>query len=144
MSESQRHLDGIAALERFVLARSGHRTDLILYRDVPQSDAQRKPPIVGGFRPDLFARTWKDGAIVIGEAKTTRDLKSARSIAQIAAFVNEALASKIGTFVLSVPIGAAASARVLLRTLAAERSNFEGQLVCISPETYEVGSPKGF
>jgi hypothetical protein len=138
MSESLRHLEGVVALERFVRARAEQRADLIVYLDAPASDAQKKPPLVGGFRPDLFARTWKDGAFVIGEAKTAHDLESAHSVAQLGAFVGAVTAAPLGAFVLSVPLAVAASARALLEALAGDSPGLAGRLHCISPELDDV------
>jgi hypothetical protein len=133
MSESLRHLEGVIALERFVRARAERRADLVVYRDAPDSGPQTKPPLVGGFRPDLFARTWKDGAFVIGEAKTAQDLETAHSLAQLEAFVAAVSEAPMGVFVLSVPLAAAASARGLLQALAAGTPGLDERLHCISP-----------
>ena len=134
MSESISHLEGVKALERFVLSRANQRRDLIVYRDAPDSNPQRKPPLVGGFRPDLFARTWKDGAFVIGEAKTAKDLETPHSLSQLQAFVRAVSMAPLGTFVLSVPIRVSFSARALLGMLGAEYPGLDGRLHCISPE----------
>jgi len=45
--------------------------------------AQKRPPMIGSSRPDLYGIRLYDGFIVLGEAKTANDLETERSHTQI-------------------------------------------------------------
>jgi hypothetical protein len=136
MGETLAHVNGVVALERHVRALAGARHDLILYRDCAGIDAQRKPPLVGGFRPDLFARTWSDGRFYIGEAKTTRDLETAHSAAQIAAFVDAISADDYGRLIVCVPFGIVPAARGLLDLIVGGRDEVHDRIDFIATEMF--------
>ena len=76
------------------------------------------PPIIGGYRPDIVARS--NAACfqyVIAEAKTDGDIDNRHTRSQICAFVNhlDAMASGTGIFILAVNGHVADAARTVLR-----------------------------
>lgn len=57
------------------------------YLDSPDATSQTRPPTIDEYRPDLFAHALTGSNQIIGEAKTPRDLESARSFRQLQAFI---------------------------------------------------------
>lgn len=133
MSESKAHLDGVRALQLDILSALAGRNDVILYRDTPDEDPQRKPPLIGGFRPDVFVRTWKNGAIYVGEAKTARDLRSAHTASQLSAFLDALHGPLESQLTISVPFKCLAEAHDLLRYIA-DRKSHPIRTRCIATE----------
>ncbi len=76
-----------------------------------------RPPAVGGHVPDLYVDARKHRLLVLGEAKTTRDLETERSERQIGAFLQYCSLHDNALFVLAVPWHRARFARSLLRML---------------------------
>ena len=56
--------------------------------DIPRDGNWGTPPVIGLFRPDIFASSAYFGRVVIGEAKTWPDLRSSRSEKQMVAFLS--------------------------------------------------------
>ena len=71
--------------------------------DLPSSTGQSKPPLVEGFSPDLWAKNFKDGMVIIGEAKTLRDIENRHSSAQFSAFLKFCHDNRPSLFVVAVP-----------------------------------------
>ena len=83
--------------------------------DVQQQPGDAVPPLIDGFRPDVYASKASGSSIVIAEAKTDRDLNSKHTNNQIVCFVNYLERRRNGLFVLSVTGCGADCARTLLR-----------------------------
>ena len=71
--------------------------------DNPDRRVQDKPPIVYGFIPDVYVMNAPGHGIIIGEAKTTRDVENNHSIEQYQAFLQKCAELKDSLFVLAVP-----------------------------------------
>lgn len=71
--------------------------------DDPDRCAQDKPPIVYGFIPDVYVMNAPGHGIIIGEAKTTRDVEDNHAIEQYQAFLRKCAESEDSLFVLAVP-----------------------------------------
>ena len=74
-----------------------------------------RPPPIGGFVPDVYAIDVPTTVTIVGEAKTRRDLETAHSQAQIAAFLDFLSVTANGVFILSVPLTAGATARRIVQ-----------------------------
>ncbi|MXZ79913.1 MAG: hypothetical protein F4Z15_00745 [Gammaproteobacteria bacterium] len=80
-------------------------------------ESEPVPPLIGGYRPDIIARSNSTFAqIVIAEAKTDHDIDRQHTNDQISAFVDylDSLRRGAGTFILSVNGQAAGQARTVL------------------------------
>lgn len=75
-----------------------------------------RPPMIGGFTPDLFASDIPESFRIIGEAKTSSDIDSARTHSQIRAFLQHLSLYENGMFYLAVPLFAGPRARYLLKS----------------------------
>jgi hypothetical protein len=130
MSESALHSAQVGEIESFVRRMTGPRDDLIIYRDSSESDRQTLPPLMGGYRPDVFARLWKDKRFIIGEAKTQGDLLTAHTRSQLTAFIKEISEDRRGAVVLCAPFAVQPTARALLWELCLG-THLDLELYCI-------------
>ena len=78
----------IKLVERLVATvDSRHRTErgIMVFAD-HRGFGTNQPPMIGGYKPDLFVQDMPETFRVIGEAKTPTDFNDDRSMRQIAAF----------------------------------------------------------
>lgn len=61
------------------------------------------PPSLGDARPDVFARRRKPAAVIIGEAKTRRDIDHPHTEAQLACYFEYLKVESAGELWLAVP-----------------------------------------
>ena len=90
---------------------------MLLTTDLADAPGDPVPPLIGGHRPDIFARCSAACLhCLIAEAKTDGDIDKPHTRRQVSAFLNhlEALAPSIGTFILAVNGNVAGIARNLL------------------------------
>ena len=84
--------------------------------DLQQIPGDVVPPIIGGFRPDVYAPRKSDAdPVVIAEAKTDRDLDNRHTYNQVMSFITYLEQTSNGLFVLSVTGCVANRAKTLLR-----------------------------
>lgn len=74
-----------------------------------------RPPMIGGFTPDLFATEIPETFHVLGEAKTPDDLVSDRSARQIAAFLEHLTLRPSSSLYLAVPWLCVPKAHAIIR-----------------------------
>ena len=75
------------------------------------------PPIIDGFRPDVYGRALSGDLTVIAEAKTDGDLDNNHTMEQIVSFINYLERKKDGLFILSVTGCRADFSKTLMRFL---------------------------
>lgn len=121
MSQSRAH-------EQLIIATADalkHRNpNLLIEVDLQDAPGDPIPPLIGGFRPDIIAKSnIPRPNTFIAEAKTDHDIDKTHTLEQIAAYVNhlEALQTGTGTFILAVHGQVAGIARNVLRFACRER-----------------------
>jgi hypothetical protein len=77
-----------------------------------------QPPMIGGYKPDVFAQDVPETFRVIGEAKTPNDFKDDRSLRQIAAFLDHLTLYPNSVFYLAVPWFLKGRANYVIRDLS--------------------------
>ena len=98
--------------------------NLLVEVDLLEAPGDPIPPLIGGFRPDIIARSRTPSpSVFIAEAKTADDIDNAHTFDQIAAYLDhlEARPFGTGTFILAVPGQVAHLARNVLRFACRER-----------------------
>ena len=87
MSESEHHRILVHALAREISGDSVWANPPIVYSDI-QDDTitSEAPPIIGGNRPDVFARDIGASLSIIGEAKTSGDIDNRHTFDQLESF----------------------------------------------------------
>lgn len=102
MSESHYHIDLVYSLKKWINDQYQDNDSIVLL-DLPDYDVNNKPFLISGYRPDAYAKIFNGKIIIIGEAKTARDLESKRSEKQLIAFLEFCSKTSNSKFVLAVP-----------------------------------------
>ena len=114
MSQSNAHRELVLAT---ALAIQQRHPDVSVCADLQEFPGDPVPPLIGGFRPDIFARSvCACPNVLIAEAKTDRDIDNQHTLDQIGAFLDhlDTLPLGVGTLVLAVDGCAADLARTVL------------------------------
>lgn len=138
MSESNSHLQLVRQLidwisDSFLGQDSGH-----IFADLPGSTGRNRPPTVNGYVPDVYVSPATSRCLVIGEAKTARDLDRLHTRRQLTAFLCKCAESGSSVLVLAVPWDMAPSARSLIRGLRAEVRAHEVRVVVLDQLGYSA------
>ena len=88
---------------------------ILFITDVQQIPGDEVPPLIDGFRPDVYGRKISVNSIVIAEAKTDGDLDNKHTHNQIKSFIDYLERKENGFFVLSINSHSANRAKTLLR-----------------------------
>ena len=112
MSQSDQHRDLVIQV---VKALESRYPLMSFITDVQQNPGNPVPPVIDGFRPDVYATKKSGGSIVIAEAKTDGDLDNKHTNNQVVSFVNYLERRRNGFFFLSVTGCGANRAKTLLR-----------------------------
>lgn len=123
MAESDKHLALVDVIIGHVETRYSNLTSLLVLNDKPGTPRAGKPPRLGGFVPDVYAADVPTTTVIVGEAKTARDLENDHTDRQLRAFIEHLKYTAHGSLLLAVPWRALAAARSLVtvarRTAAA-------------------------
>lgn len=103
MPETHQHKRLVEIMVEFVRNTylNGDTTRLLV--DSAVSRDSGRPPIIGGFRPDLFAHQPGSSAVILGEAKSIQDFENLHTLAQLTSFMCYCNKSPESIFVLAVP-----------------------------------------
>ena len=99
MSQSDKHR---ALVLETVRALENRYPQVSFVSDLQKTPGDPVPPIVDGFRPDVYSHTLSGNLTVIAEAKTDGDLDNNHTDNQILSFVNHLERKGGGLFILSV------------------------------------------
>lgn len=88
-----------------------------IYTDCTFLEKYEFPPLLGGFRPDIFAISSDEKSFIIADAKTSKDVESMRTREQLIGFANWLSNKEVSYLVLGVPWVAKASAMSLLKSI---------------------------
>ncbi len=142
MSESSDHTSFVNEIVSFIKGLVHPRNDLVVYRDGPDATPQKLPPKLGGYRPDVLARLWRDHTFFIGEAKTGLDLYSKHTAAQLTAFLAEVAQNPKGALVVCAPFASYSTARALLWSLCPDVTIERAAVYCIHPGLVSASEAK--
>jgi hypothetical protein len=108
MSDSATHVELVHSILSFVNSNFS-TTSFVVLTDLAGS--VNKPPRINGFVPDVFAQDIPRTTVIIGEAKTSKDLETDHSRSQVEAFLRFLGAQSNAIFILAVPWPVAVTAR---------------------------------
>ncbi len=111
MSESAAHAELVKRLVQWISAGYVESRTLCVLSDGPSVPENEKPPMIGGFFPDVFAEDTPPTLTVIGEAKTARDLETLHSQRQLRAFIEFLSFRSKPHFVMAAPAFAISTAQ---------------------------------
>jgi hypothetical protein len=123
MPESQTHLNLVKKIKNYVDSNIPNGKNFLILSDTPES-LNNLPPIINNeFRPDVFAED-NNGRIIIGEAKTTKDLETLHTKSQIKCFIQHLMEKEGSVFILATPLYSINTAKnmigIIKRKLGAE------------------------
>lgn len=119
MPESEEHLDLVTLLHSYIANRFCEGHGERVYTDSVGSESRTRPPPIEGYVPDAYVLLNEQGRVVIGEAKSMRDLEKPRTEAQVRAFLRRCGKAEGSAFILAVPWPLEILARSLLTTFRA-------------------------
>lgn len=117
MSQSDAHRDLVQSIVEKLTQRY---PGISLKADLQQVPGDELPPLIDGYRPDVYVRQDQKGLLVIAEAKTDNDIDNPHTRAQLTSFISYLEKRKQGCFVLVVTGVGATRAKTLLRFLRME------------------------
>ena len=103
MSESTAHMTLVNLLASWIAHSflNGDYGHILI--DRPGQGSQRKPPTVYDFTPDVYVINTPRYSLIIGEAKTARDVDNRHALEQIKAFLCKCAEYETSLFVFAVP-----------------------------------------
>lgn len=114
MPESEEHSDLVAILHRYIADRfCGGRGERV-FTDSINTESSTRPPPIEGYVPDAYVILNERGRVVIGEAKSMRDLENSHTEAQVTAFLRRCGTAEGSALILAVPWPIERLARALL------------------------------
>ena len=137
MSESNEHREMVLLM---VKALQNRYIDIKVSSDMQDRPEDYIPPIIGGYRPDIIA--FYGQKTLIGEAKTSKDIKAKRSNMQIKAFI-KSVQQRDSSFVLGIYGQEANHAKTILRFISCELGKRRCQLEVFDGLDYWVLSQNG-
>jgi hypothetical protein len=119
MPESEEHRKLVSWLDFY--AKENYKLQTVI-SDIQESVGMERPPKIGSppHEPDLYGVDAKSHTFLVGEAKTAKDSKTARSERQIKSFLGFLESKTQGIFILALPGEAADSLRAKLTILSLE------------------------
>ena len=117
MSQSELHK---SLVETVTAAIKKRHQGIVTTVDLQMQPGDELPPIIDGFRPDVYARNSQTGLIIIAEAKTDNDILNEHTYQQVTSFINYLERQKKAKLILAVTGIGANSAKTLLRFICRE------------------------
>ena len=117
MPESEEHSNLVLMLRSYITDRFCDGKTVRVFTDSKNSESGMRPPSIAGYVPDAYVVLNELGAVVIGEAKSLKDLENSHTEAQVTAFLRRCGIAQGSAFILAVPWPVERLARALLSNL---------------------------
>ena len=132
MPESEEHSNLVIILHSYIADRFyGGETGRV-FTDSVSSETRTRPPSIEEYVPDAYATLDEQGKVVIGEAKSMKDLENSHAEAQITAFLRRCGMAEGSVFILAVPWPVERFARTLLTNLQEREGLSQVEAVVLS------------
>ena len=132
MPESEEHSRLVAILRCYIAETFCNGKAEHIYTDSTRSESLDLPPSIAGFIPDAYVSPNLQGGIVIGEAKSIRDLENSHTEGQVIAFLRRCRLVNGSVFILAVPWPIERLARTFLTNLQARAALPQVETIVIS------------
>jgi hypothetical protein len=134
MSESIEHQNLVNMLIEYIINSELCRDTAYILMDLPTSNSNSKPPIVNGYRPDIYIETSR--IKIIGEAKTYSDAERKHSINQYKSYMEDCEKSEVDAyFIVSTTWEIQTSIRNMLNHFKKSLGLYKVHVVVISQLT---------
>ena len=107
----------VAILHSYVADRFCQGTTDRVLCDSISRQSRSRPPAISGYIPDTYVALDELGSVVIGEAKSLKDLENSHTESQIIAFLKRCSFADGSAFILAVPWPVERLARSLMTNL---------------------------
>ena len=118
MSQSEEHRLLVLNVSQALVHR---HPEILVYVDMQATPGAEVPPLIGGFRPDVYARLPETGSVIIAEAKSRNDIFNEHTEGQAQAFLSYLDRRAGGRFILCALGRGANQAKTLMRFLVRNR-----------------------
>ena len=115
MPESEKHSYLVTILHSYITDRFCGDIGERVLTDSASSNSRTRPPLIEGHVPDAYVMLNEQGRVVIGEAKSMRDLENPHTEAQITSFLRRCGMVEGSVFIMAVPWPIERLAKALLR-----------------------------
>lgn len=140
MSQSNEHKRLVREMARAIAIRYPEAHWAV---DLPLGHGGAAPPLVDGYRPDVYGEDAAGELVVVGEAETAAGLERRHTYRQLRAFAGHLERREGGIVVLAVPGGRGDRAKTLLRFLAFELGLERVELRVFDGLDFWVWTPAG-
>ena len=117
MPESRQHQRLVQMMTDYVRWTYFGGQSTFILTDSAVSRGRGRPPLIGGVRPDLFARQPRASTVILGEAKSILDFENEHTKKQLSAFLCYCDRFPGSILVVAVPWVIQYSAEALIRAL---------------------------
>jgi len=117
MGESAQHFRLVELIVQRIQAEHAANSGLSILVDSGPVASQRRPGRIGGYTPDVYARTVPSSFVVIGEAKSFGDLYQNHTALQLSAFLAHLRLEAHPLLIVATPLAAVGAARSLVRRI---------------------------
>jgi hypothetical protein len=132
--ESEQHMKLVRTIREWIEINYRSEKSLFVWSDLPESQNFSKPLSIEGFIPDIYAKTISSQSrIIIGEAKTSRDLDRPHTEQQLIAYLKYCSLQEYSYFILAVPWDYVRYARSLLNDLILKNSFYKVETIILEP-----------
>ena len=122
----------VAIIHSYIAERfCGGRGELVL-TDSADIESPYRPPTIEGYVPDAYVMLNEQGRVVIGEAKSMRDLENPHTTAQVRAFLRRCGLAEGSTFIMAVPWPIERLAKALLTNFRVREGLHQVETVVLS------------
>jgi hypothetical protein len=120
VAESVEHAELRSLIVSRIQTDYGHNGGLSLLVDTGTVPPEKRPRRIGGFCPDVEARTVPASVVFLGEAKSYNDVSVPHTSRQLKAFLEYLAMQADPTLFIAVPLAALGSARSIVRRIQRE------------------------
>jgi hypothetical protein len=124
VAESDLHRRLVDRLHAYMIETSG--SELVCCVDGPVQAVAAAPPLLAGYRPDVYAVSHDTRRVLLGEAKTPGDIDNRHTRSQLSVYFEHLLHEPLGEIWIAVPL---ASAGTALRVCRSVRSSLGARQV---------------
>ena len=122
----------VAMLHSYISDRFCEGLSLRVLSDSGSRQSANRPPSIGGYIPDAYVMINEKGTVVLGEAKSMKDLEHAHTVTQLTAFLERCAIADGSALILAVPWPTERLARALLKKLQARQGSPHVETVVLS------------
>jgi hypothetical protein len=137
LAESLNHTALLDRLTMYVRHSIDAKPNFLILHDLPGAIGCEKPPMIEGFRPDLYASNGALQTVILGEAKTANDVDTSHSREQYRAYARHLAVCAHSTFILAVPWQLRVRAKNLMR-LAVEETGSSTIIQVVVDDVQEI------